>query len=467
MRILSLVILYRMLRDGSPPSINMGHSGITVHSMKKLRIRYPLVFKFISWFIRYFDKRVSKDVVNTPTYINSYLSTTLKHESGIDDYLSDICDTIPNWNLFTMVDKMPAIHETAILLSYNPINKSYAGFKESLQITCCLAYGLCTLGIATHRDGYKDYYARLLDGIDRCLIIDGDKHAILRHPSNIVTYELGPISPEVVACLALVISGFGRVNTPLAEELEFTIRSKFNAIMEYHDYFLPCDQGIARSFDLAPNALYTHIRCFAYSAVRMSQGVFNIDDAKILKQMLLNTSGDLEYWLDKEGKRVISTAILLEALLNMYQNDCWAELHQSFSCCEFATLALDWLERYRAASIEINPELEAILFIFYSYVGNNLNMRLAAHNIQQIINVMYDNRVTRKTENNRIRPDKEYFASIQAGKDIPLPPLYRRNASYYWYRDSCGAGKDNFEHPVFEYLTVYARIYTYVVTEHY
>jgi len=457
MKLLNIKQLYKIIKSGNSSDLKEYSKSMSPSEVDGLRVNNHFVFKIIRWIINYKFRNVKHNLGAAMPYDSSVTSKVTAYTDSQLDYVKSILDTIPQWDILSNIDgdKTDAKY---ITLDYNMRKGEYDGFEDSLQWTCYLAAGIARTLHTTQDQALVRPLSDLLDGISKCLITDG-KYAIVRHPSKVIEKDLEPISQDMISGVSLVITTLAYYNThnvKIAEKIT-DIKNKYKAIMHHHDYHLMFADGTTDSYDLHPNYIYNHIRCFAYTSIRLIDGKFNKTDARILKEMLQMRLPEDKPPYERSWYGTVVAVNLLEAILYGYSR--LSKSHKKHVSgvmdeLDFAHLGLDLLKFWRDSTPEVHPELESVLHVFYTKLGHKDGKKETTKRALPIINTLYDHNVLRKSFST-------YVPYQPAGKR-PYPPVSRMNQDYNWQRSAWHGGYDEEQHPVFEYVTAYSRFLPFI-----
>lgn len=455
MKLLNIIQLYKIIKSGNSGDLKEYSKSMSPEEVDMFRIKNPIIFKLIRWSVYYLTKDKIHNIGTTRTTPSNLLSNSVTYEKNMLSYVDSILYTINDWNVIDKIDR--SNQGTFITLDYNTKTNQYDGFEDALQWTCYLAASISRIISVDYSKDRRDLYLELLKGVDKCLIVDANKrkYVIRRHPLVTIKKDLEPISQDMISGLVQLIAHMEYFYDEEVNSLEKTIKNKFNTIMEYHDYHLMYPDGTTNSYDLHPSYIYNHIKCFAYSAIRLSQGKFNKDDAKILRDMIQIHIPEDKPPYSRSWYGLVVAVNLIEAIIKLYSTQKDPNVDKVMDKLDFTHLALDWLKYYRSSTPEVHPELESVLFTAYNTLGHKDGKKETSKNVLKWINGLYDNKVIRKT-------NKEIKTLPVYNKEFALPPLFRHSDDYYWQRSAWRTGSSEEEHPVFDYVTPFSRILPFI-----
>ncbi len=453
MQVLDIIILLKVLATHPLRISNNVLNKITSYRIKKLRISSVLAIRIATWFLPH-EYAIKYDIPRPIRSPKELLSTTNEHTPEVDIYLRNICKSINDWDVYSRY-----VHES--MVGVNRMHGEVSDVVDSLPfiITARLAYSLRNMYISTSELLYKEYYAKLLDGIDRALINEHGVPVInCISGSNISVFNHGD-GVAAIASLLLLISGFKDIDDQLCQSLECSILERYIEATTDNDYLI-LDSDNSVYYDLKPNATTNMGKCFIYIVTRLLDNRLTIKDMSIFMLYLNMHPCD---GVDAGEQDIIHTFTALEAIINIYESRAPDIIIQRYPLSSIANKCLALATYIRSNRVYYNPEFDSIIYKLKIAASVTPGIHTLVERILSVINVMFDNRVVNKSSRlRRALLNKTNIEISSIDNDIPLPPLYRPCVPYYWFYTPVETEQDGEEHPVFEYLIVYSRIYDYV-----
>jgi len=426
MYLYKLLLLYNTMKHFPTTSATKHCNYLSSRRILRLRITASLIFKIAYCFRLIFSgRRYDPGELRLPRTRN-LTSKTVGNAPGIKKFIKDIATKLPEWNAH--LDKSNVIDKTCF-------------FDNSIYHTCRVAQGVRNIYLTTRDEQYLDYYNRLLDTIERCLICNIDSSAILCAPKEDIPYTPKGTPVRSVSGLVMVISGFGKVSNEITENLEQGIIFKFNALLTTMDYNIKCYCAVGKALDLAPNARYDNLKCYLYVAIRLSQRALTRRDVRIFKYMLKTP---LNYSNVKTPAAVAEVLVAINLLYSVYllwNNTAANPATSGITKDEFIKMSIAWIQPIKDILLSNNPEIDTILYLFYTAAGRYTSRDNIIMNIEEVLNVVYDASVKHITPR--------------------TPVLECRIADRYWYTTTTADKIWPEESPEFEYLILYSRIMDY------
>jgi len=441
MKLLNLVQLYKIIKSGNSGDLKEYSKSMSPTEVKDLRVNRPIIFKVIRWILAFIVRNKKHNLANTVPTPSKYLARD-EYRSKLIEFNKTVIETIPSWNALSL----DGIDNKYFVVLIRKADGRFDGFEDALQWSCYLATSIKRVYRVTKDASLLTHYNKLISGISSCIEAK-DYYAIKRHPISTIKKDLEPISQDMISGLVLLISEFDKDAT---NPIEVGIKLNFNSVMLHHDYRLMYPDGRTDSYDLAPNLIYNHIKSFAYSSIRMSQGMFSKNDAKVLKAMLQMLIPEAKPPYSRSWYGLVVAVNLLDAMMGLYPNNS-KQVDSVMSKQDFLHLALDFLRNQQASTPEIHPELESVLHRCYDLLGHKDGKKETSSRLLSVLNLYPMFNLVEKHNGNHAMVD---------GYDgtYALTPHFRRPADYYWQRSAWSTGSSDETHPSYEFSTAFARV---------
>lgn len=413
--------IYKYMKNRDKEGLKEYSKSMPSKEVSSLRIKNRFLFKVISLIYRFFiydKKKISKGPTIPLHFLKFY--EPIKGNNAVKIYMDknyEILKNQNNWNILNLLDKDT---EGMFLAVHKTPNNRFKGFADTLQWTCYYTASLLKLVEANmyvteeelaHKELMEKTIKSMLVGIDKCIT----ENAIKRHPLKSISYADQPISQDMVSGLLQLLL------TPRPEQFEKfsmleVIQKKVKKIFLRSDYHLMYPDGTVNSYDLKPNFIYNHIKCFSYIGLRMITREYNNRDKEICKQMMRMLPLEEKSPEKRSVYGLVVAVNSIEAIVNQDR--------------ELLLDAIDWLEAEVDSTYEINPELHSVLASLYRMQGYRTKTDFYINNVLGLLSTI--------ALNKEVEKNAAFFKEAADVEEVvgfrPRPPILRQNADWFWQR---------------------------------
>jgi hypothetical protein len=411
MKISNMMNLYKFISEGDGESLKEYAKMMSASETAGLRTG-KWTFKVMSWIAWYYLRdKVSPKGEMIPKEHKAYYQTTDTTFNELLDLNLRIAENQKNWNTLDLLEGKPGM--------FCGIDKDKEGkfgnFEDLLQWNSYYATSLIRLRKYYRGAELAEINATiqgLLLGVYKCITDD----AILRHPLEVIEYDLEPISQDMVSGLTQLLLSSTKEDYTTFPMLN-NIKVKVVKVFTKTDYHLMYPDGFANSYDLAPNYVYNHPKAFVYAGLRMLDGKFNASDKSIVMSLLRIKPYSKD---EPQHRSMYGAVVTLEALeaIALHDRDILLE-------------AIQWAQYLVDSSYEQNAEFDSILCSLYREAGYKTRMELYAKRTLESLSSCLDIGVEKSSDT---------MARDLVPGTHPRPPVLRRNDDWFWQRRAYGTG---------------------------
>ena len=409
---MNLIHIYRMInfiKDNDGESLKEYAKAMTPEQTEGFRTRSKFLFWFVSIAFRYYlsKKPVPKGEPIPKAHEHYY---KIKPLSTLIEFNEKVMGNQSDWNVLKLLDGKK---DGMFLAVEKEHGTKFDGFEDALQWNTYY----CT-SLIRSREYRKD--KTLVDKTINDLLIGIDlsitDKAIKRHPLESIDYDLESVSQDMTSGLIqllLIPTQNDCVRFPRLLE----IKEKVKQVFLRSDYRLMYPDGTVNSYDLYPNFIYNHVKCYCYIGLRMITGEYDERDRYIAQQMLRIPPFETQ---EPSGRSMYGSIVLVNAVEAICLND-----------RELLLDGIELVQRKVDSSYEWNAEIDSVMCSLYYEMGYKTNMEEYAERVLGVLSNMTE--IGLEKNINNLQRD-----TVKGNH--PRPPLLRKDDDWFWQRNGYRTG---------------------------